>query len=386
MTHCRSIANPSLLSYCEFLLQKNGLENVTEKPIPQTFYPLNSNPYHIYNSGFFADKLRVDLALTVQIDQITRGADYLRELSQKPKQATLAESPFSFLRPISSESPPWEVFPGIFDQPLLEKEVKFISLISQALKRKYSSEKSEEYQKAMISALMKHFRAPKSEGGWGLIYKRDEILPKSPRKIFDSQKTSCHPFVYLFLTHSRIAGLDSFPVEIFRNNKGEWIGSHVEVAVRLHQTNGKEKILFLNLENQQPIERKPEDWVETTPAELVATAYSNWAVAPALPYSKKDLNGDYRRVPREILNNQIPLFEEGLRYSRHYFVLANYAACLFNLGGEQNLHKAIQLFEEAENLNPHFFRESPIGQAIKNIYLSIKQHAKSSDSISMRVP
>lgn len=371
---CQIIKNPETKDYCLKAESEGRLARIAQNSITQLNFSRNKPERTNFDDGaeLFTLQLEHDRYERAYEAELSRGKNYLDKLNKKSHPLlTRSSLPDNFQ---DFPSLPWGIFPAFFedgkritdDDKLLKWSLDRIHSFKKELENKGIKTGTAVYDLEMLKKLL-YFCS--SRNGWGLKFSKNDHLPRTPLGSFHYKKVDCFNFENLFLTLSRLAGLNTFPIEVFRNTEGKWI-SHVEVAVKLAQSTSSE-VLSVDFQNGKIIprsEKNQEDWCEITLLELLSLAYANWAADSVSRYSAKQ-----QKIPREFLSEQIAKLEQALLYSHHYLVLANYAACLFNLGDERSLRKGEIVFAEAFKKNPIYFQETEIGKNIAENYRMVRE-------------
>lgn len=372
--NCRIITNSETRDYCLKAEREGRLATISQTPITQLdFSGDKPERIPIGDSGdLFTLQLEQDRHEKAYETELARGKFYLAALGNKSHPPLIRSALPNYFQTLPRL--PWGIFPAFFedgkqatdDDRLLKWSLDRIHGFQTELEKKGMKAGTAEYDLEMLRKLL---RFCSSRNGWGLKFSKTDHLPRTPLGSFHHKKVDCFNFENPFLTLSKLAGLNAFPIELFRNTEGKWI-THLEVAVRLGPPTSTE-VVSVDFQNGKIVPRsgkKEKDWSEITLLELLSLAYVNWAADSVSHYSAKQ-----QTIPRGILRKQTEKLEQALLYSRHYLVLANYAACLFNLGDEQSLRRGEAVFAEAFKANPLYFQESEIGKSIYANYQMVRE-------------
>ncbi len=372
--NCQIIKNSETKAYCLKAESEDRLATISQTPITQLNFSGNKPERTPINDSndLFTLQLEHDRYERAYEAELTRGKNYLASLGSKSDPSLTPSTLVDDFQSLSHL--PWGVFPTFFedgtratdDDRLLKWSLNRIHRFQKELEKKGMKAGTTEYDLEMLKKLLQFCS---SRNGWGLRFSKTDHLPRTPLGSFRHKKVDCFNFENPFLTLSKLAGLNAFPIELFRNTDGKWI-THVEVAIRLGQPASTE-VVSVDFQNGKIVSRsgkKQEDWSEITPLELLSLAYVNWAADSVSHYSTRQ-----QAIPRGVLRKQTEKLEQALLYSRHYLVLANYAACLFNLGDEQSLRRGKAVFAEAFKANPLYFQESEIGNSIYANYQRVQE-------------
>ncbi|MFO1519802.1 MAG: hypothetical protein U1F57_09105 [bacterium] len=262
----------------------------------------------------------------------------VRATSQKmTKPPTFDPKRLKFLKEKGETIVPW-VFDDLNpkttdDEKLFLQALKRIEEIKKDLKGKKLSEGTAEHSRALAEALLDFLQATPKKGGLELVYDPDGSHPaRSFGDVLRERKMNCLEFLYLYLALGRMAGLSVFPIDVFRNAKGDLL-EHVAMALR-YDPKDPQKILFLDIAVGKASETPAGPWAELSRMDLIAYFYNSQATT-----ADKEKAGD--------------LYLKALRYAPlHYMALSNYGGWLEDVKGQ--LKEAEKFLLQAEKVNPQY--------------------------------
>jgi tetratricopeptide repeat protein len=223
--------------------------------------------------------------------------------------------------------------PWASDEGLLRATLGHLSSVRSRLLKQGLLPETVSWRMALSTGLFDWIRRPRREGGLGIHFSpATDRPPRDLGEILRLGESNCLEFAFLYTAVGRAAGLETVPLEVFRDASGR-AAEHFMVGVRLDPQDPS-RLFFLDLADGSAGEKTAKIFAESSRLELLSYYYNALALtAPA------------REAGR--------LYERALRFApSQYMVLNNYAWWLFHVAGRPDA--ALAVLHKAESINPQY--------------------------------